>query len=41
QAHKSTIWMGRHLPQNRDLFMTTGGAGSLCLWKYNYPDLRV
>ncbi|CAG7823816.1 unnamed protein product [Allacma fusca] len=41
KAHKSTIWMGRHLPQNRDLFMTTGGAGSLCLWKYNYPDLRV
>ncbi|ODM94969.1 WD repeat-containing protein 92 [Orchesella cincta] len=41
KAHKSTIWMGRHLPQNRDIFMTTGGNGAVCLWKYNYPDCRV
>jgi hypothetical protein len=33
QAHKSTVWLGRHLPQNRDLFMTTGGNGTLNLYK--------
>ncbi|XP_031459227.1 WD repeat-containing protein 92 [Phasianus colchicus] len=33
KAHKSTIWQVRHLPQNRDVFMTSGGAGSLHLWK--------
>ncbi|XP_067138247.1 dynein axonemal assembly factor 10 [Centruroides vittatus] len=41
KAHKSTIWLVKHLPQNRDIFMTTGGNGSLCLWKYNYPSKRV
>ncbi|GLH03302.1 WD repeat-containing protein 92 [Gryllus bimaculatus] len=41
RAHKSTIWAARHLPQNRDLFVTTGGAGSLCLWQYEYPAKRV
>ena len=40
KAHKSTIWLARHLPQNRDLFMTTGGSGSICLWKYEYPAKR-
>ena len=30
----------RHLPQNRDVFMTTGGNGSLELWKYSYPTQR-
>ncbi|CAG0897899.1 unnamed protein product [Darwinula stevensoni] len=40
-AHKSTVWLCRHLPQNRDLFMTGGGSGSLCLWKYSYPASRV
>lgn len=40
KAHRSTVWLGRHLPQNRDVFMTTGGAGSLFLWKYNYPPKR-
>jgi WD40 repeat protein len=40
-AHKSsTLWCVRHLPQNRDVFMTSGG-GSLHLWKYSYPDQRV
>lgn len=32
-----------HLPsssQNRDLFMVTGGDGSLALHKYHYPDRR-
>ncbi|KAG5867463.1 hypothetical protein JTB14_028005 [Gonioctena quinquepunctata] len=41
KAHDSTVWSVRHLPQNREIFMTTGGAGSLCLWKYNYPSRRV
>ncbi|KAL3873985.1 hypothetical protein ACJMK2_037059 [Sinanodonta woodiana] len=41
KAHKSTIWAARHLPQNRDVFMTTGGSGTLNLWKYNYPSNRV
>lgn len=40
KAHKSTIWQVRHLPQNRDIFMTAGGAGSLHLWKYEYPAQR-
>jgi len=33
KAHKSTVWLVRHLPQNRDMFMTLGGGGSLNLWK--------
>lgn len=41
KAHKSTVWLGKHLPQNRDVFMTTGGQGSVCLWKYDYPAKRV
>lgn len=41
KAHKSTVWGCRHLPQNRDVFMTLGGNGSLNLWKYNYPAKRV
>jgi WD40 repeat protein len=41
KAHKSTtIWSVRHLPQNREVFMTTGGNGSLNLWKYSYPSHR-
>lgn len=41
KAHKSTIWLVNHLPQNRDVFMTCGGNGSLNLWKYSYPSNRV
>lgn len=41
KAHKSTIWTVRHLPQNRDVFITCGGSGSLNLWKYSYPASRV
>ncbi|XP_017779626.1 PREDICTED: WD repeat-containing protein 92 [Nicrophorus vespilloides] len=41
KAHDSTVWQVKHLPQNREIFMTTGGAGSMCLWKYIYPDKRV
>ncbi|XP_039256703.1 dynein axonemal assembly factor 10-like [Styela clava] len=40
KAHKSTVWLCKHLPQNRDVFVTTGGAGSLNLWKYEYPPKR-
>ncbi|KAJ8248044.1 hypothetical protein GJAV_G00237580 [Gymnothorax javanicus] len=40
KAHKSSVWQVRHLPQNRDVFMTTGGAGNLHLWKYEYPAQR-
>uniref|UniRef100_A0A6I8NPF2 Dynein axonemal assembly factor 10 n=1 Tax=Ornithorhynchus anatinus TaxID=9258 RepID=A0A6I8NPF2_ORNAN len=40
KAHKSTMWQVRHLPQNREIFMTAGGAGSLHLWKYEYPIQR-
>lgn len=31
----------RHLPQNRDIFMTSGGSGTLDLFKYKYPNSRV
>ncbi|CAH1957656.1 unnamed protein product [Acanthoscelides obtectus] len=41
KSHDSTVWSVKHLPQNREVFMTTGGSGSLCLWKYNYPLKRV
>lgn len=41
KAHKSTIWGVRHLPTNRDVYMTLGGNGSVCLWKYNYPKERT
>ena len=40
-AHKATIWGVRHLPQNRDLFVTLGGNGGLNLYKYHYPAQRV
>lgn len=30
RAHKATVWMAKHVPQNRDLFMTTGGNGEPC-----------
>jgi len=40
EAHQSTVWAARHLPQNRDVFMTCGGNGSLELWKYSYPIER-
>lgn len=40
RAHKSTVWCVRHLPQNRDIFMTCGGSGSMNLWLYKYPTKR-
>ncbi|KAJ3320848.1 WD repeat-containing protein 92 [Blyttiomyces sp. JEL0837] len=36
----TTVWTVRHLPQNRDLFITSGGNGSLNLFKYHYPAKR-
>lgn len=40
RAHKSTVWLGKHLPQNRDVFVTTGGNGGVNLYKYSYPVSR-
>ena len=40
EAHKSTVWQGRHLPQNRDVFMSCGGNGTLNLYQYSYPAKR-
>ncbi|CRK90291.1 CLUMA_CG003987, isoform A [Clunio marinus] len=37
---KSTVWVVKHLPQNRDIFVTGGGAGSIRIWNYKYPDQR-
>lgn len=39
-AHNSTIWGAKHLPQNRDIFVSLGGNGSMNLYKYNYPNQR-
>ena len=41
RAHRSTVWLGRHLPQNRDIFMTGGGNGGFNIYKYHYPINRV
>jgi WD40 repeat protein len=41
KAHRSTIWLGRHLPHNRDIFMTGGGNGGFNIYKYHYPLNRV
>ena len=40
KAHNSTVWGAKHVPQNRDVFMTLGGNGSLNLYKYKYPAQR-
>ncbi|XP_064484119.1 dynein axonemal assembly factor 10-like [Ornithodoros turicata] len=39
--HKSTVWTVKHLPQDKDVFMTANGSGFLSLWKYNYPEKRA
>mmetsp|Transcript_6576 Transcript_6576/g.11058 ORF Transcript_6576/g.11058 Transcript_6576/m.11058 type:complete len:357 (-) Transcript_6576:125-1195(-) len=41
KAHKATVWCARHLPQNRDLFMTGGGNGGFNVYKYHYPKSRT
>ena len=33
-----TIWGGRFLRQNREIFITMGGGGIITLWKYVYPE---
>ncbi|XP_072130577.1 dynein axonemal assembly factor 10-like isoform X1 [Mobula birostris] len=35
KPYRSTAWTVRHLPQNRSIFVTSGGAGSLHLWKHS------
>jgi WD repeat-containing protein 92 len=37
---RATVWIAKHLPQNRDIFMTGGGTGSVRIWNYKYPDKR-
>ena len=41
KAHKSTVWMVKHLPQNRDVWLTSGGNGGLNLYRYTYPAQRT
>jgi hypothetical protein len=41
QAHKSTVWGVAHLPQNREIFLTQGGNGSVNIYQYHYPKQRV
>lgn len=38
---KATVWCARHLPQNREIFVTCGGTGAIRLWHYKYPEKRV
>lgn len=40
KAHKATVWIARHLPQNRDVWMTGGGNGGFNLYAYHYPKKR-
>ncbi|KAL3810079.1 hypothetical protein ACHAXA_011812 [Cyclostephanos tholiformis] len=41
RAHRSTVWISKHLPQNRDVFMTGGGNGGFNIYKYRYPQKTV
>ena len=41
KCHKSTVWMAKHLPQNRDVWLTSGGNGGLNLYRYTYPATRT
>mmetsp|Transcript_30634 Transcript_30634/g.65634 ORF Transcript_30634/g.65634 Transcript_30634/m.65634 type:complete len:432 (+) Transcript_30634:2216-3511(+) len=41
RAHRSTVWISKHLPQNREIFMTGGGNGGFNIYKYHYPKQRV
>jgi len=36
----TTIWNCRHLPQNRDVWITCLGSGAVAIWKYSYPEKR-
>lgn len=37
---KSTLWGCHYLPQNREVFASCGGNGSVSLFKYHYPEER-
>jgi len=37
----TTVWACAHLPQNRDIWATGGGNGSIHIWRYKYPASRV
>jgi WD40 repeat protein len=37
---KSTLWGCHFLPQNREVFASCGGNGSVSLFKYSYPEER-
>ena len=41
KCHKSTVWLAKHLPQNRDVWLTSGGNGGMNLYRYNYPTNRT
>mmetsp|Transcript_42043 Transcript_42043/g.131716 ORF Transcript_42043/g.131716 Transcript_42043/m.131716 type:complete len:322 (-) Transcript_42043:22-987(-) len=41
RAHKATVWLAKHLPQNRDIWVTGGGNGGLNIYKYHYPTSRT
>ena len=36
-----TIWGGKFLPQNREIFATMGGSGTIGLFRYKYPEKRT
>ncbi|XP_067015666.1 dynein axonemal assembly factor 10 [Anabrus simplex] len=40
KARVGTVWLVRHLPQNREVFVTCGGSGEVTLWQYHYPEQR-
>lgn len=39
-GHDATAWRSTPLPQNRDVFMSSYGDGSLSLFSYGYPEKR-
>lgn len=39
-ARGSTLWAIAPLPQNRDIWATATGDGSMHLHMYHYPDQR-
>ena len=41
KAHRSTVWLAKHLPQNRDIYATCGGNGGLNIYKYHNPISRT
>ena len=33
RAHKATVWLARHAPGNRDVWVTAGGNGGINLYR--------